>query len=124
MRLGKTPWGRTIRIWIVVVCTSFLFGPTVGWTTPETPQFRQVGVADGLPSSGITGLALDRDGYLWISTRDGLAARDSSALASLPGYATAETGAEFIRRIVDRVASYVQDVMDGRRVMPIPPYHP
>ncbi|MBI1903143.1 MAG: creatininase family protein [Planctomycetia bacterium] len=41
-----------------------------------------------------------------------------------PGYATAETGAEFIRRIVDRVAQYVQDVMDGRRVMPIPPYHP
>ena len=45
----------------------------------ETPQFRQIGVADGLPSSGITGLALDRDGYLWISTRDGLARYDGVA---------------------------------------------
>lgn len=70
------PWGRTIRIWIVVVCASFLFASPSVWAAPETPQFRQVGVADGLPSSGITGLALDRDGYLWISTRDGLARYD------------------------------------------------
>jgi signal transduction histidine kinase/CheY-like chemotaxis protein/streptogramin lyase len=43
---------------------------------PELPMFRQVGVGDGLPSSGLTGLALDRDGYLWIATRDGLARYD------------------------------------------------
>jgi signal transduction histidine kinase/streptogramin lyase/ActR/RegA family two-component response regulator len=43
---------------------------------PETPQFRVVGVADGLPSSEIAALALDRDGYLWIGTRDGLARYD------------------------------------------------
>ncbi len=41
-----------------------------------------------------------------------------------PGLATAETGREFIRRIVDRVSQYVQDVIDGKRVTPIPPFHP
>jgi ligand-binding sensor domain-containing protein len=38
--------------------------------------FRQFGVADGLPSSSLTGLALDREGYVWIATRDGLARFD------------------------------------------------
>ena len=50
--------------------------PAIARTLPETPQFRHIGVADGLPSSSTTALALDRDGYLWIATRDGLARYD------------------------------------------------
>src|SRR5688500_10984261 len=43
---------------------------------PETPRFRLLGVGDGLPSSKVTALARDRDGYLWIATADGLARHD------------------------------------------------
>ena len=65
-----------MRRWLMFVRMFCLFGSIPVFAAPETPQFRQVGVADGLPSSGTTGLALDRDGYLWISTRDGLARYD------------------------------------------------
>jgi creatinine amidohydrolase len=41
-----------------------------------------------------------------------------------PALATAETGQEFIRRIVERVTQHVQEMIDGRRVVPIPPFHP
>lgn len=73
---GTDPWGRTIRSWLLFACALGLLWPPSAWAAPETPQFRQVGVADGLPSSSITGLALDRDGYLWVSSRDGLARYD------------------------------------------------
>ena len=43
---------------------------------PEIPRFRLLGVGDGLPSSKVTALARDRDGYLWIATADGLARHD------------------------------------------------
>ncbi len=62
---------------------------------PEPPPFRQLGVADGLPSSGLTGLALDRDGYLWIATRDGLARFDGvgyTVYRHVPGDAAALPG--------------------------------
>ena len=60
------------------------YGWLLGWLlcqsvwagAPELPRFRQVGVADGLPASGVNGLAVDRAGYLWIATRDGLARYD------------------------------------------------
>jgi signal transduction histidine kinase/CheY-like chemotaxis protein/streptogramin lyase len=60
------------------------FGWLLGWLlcqsawagVPELPRFRQVGVADGLPASGVNALAVDRAGYLWIATRDGLARYD------------------------------------------------
>jgi ligand-binding sensor domain-containing protein/CheY-like chemotaxis protein len=68
------------------------FAPSPASAVPETPQFRQVGVADGLPSSGVTGLALDRDGYLWISTRDGLARYDGVAY-TLYRHAPGDAGA-------------------------------
>ena len=64
-------------------------------TLPETPQFRPVGVADGLPSSSTTALALDHDGYLWISTRDGLARYDGvgyKVYQHIPGDARALPG--------------------------------
>ncbi len=41
-----------------------------------------------------------------------------------PSLATASSGEEFLRRIVDRVAQYVQDMIDGKRVEPTPDYFP
>ena len=43
---------------------------------PETPQPRQLGVADGLPANRINDIAEDANGYLWIATSDGLARYD------------------------------------------------
>lgn len=43
---------------------------------PELPQPRQISVFDGLPSNRVNALAEDRQGYLWIATRDGLARYD------------------------------------------------
>jgi ligand-binding sensor domain-containing protein len=50
--------------------------PMAAPAAPEPPAFQSFGVADGLPSNRLTGLALDREGYLWIGTRDGLARFD------------------------------------------------
>ena len=44
--------------------------------TPQLPFPRQLSVFDGLPSNRINALAEDRQGYLWIATRDGLARYD------------------------------------------------
>ncbi|NII12082.1 hybrid sensor histidine kinase/response regulator [Oleiagrimonas sp. C23AA] len=41
-----------------------------------TPQFRTYGVDDGLPSTETYALAQDRQGYIWVGTRDGLARFD------------------------------------------------
>ena len=41
-----------------------------------------------------------------------------------PGMATAATGQEYITRIVDRLTVYVQEMIDGKRVVEIPPFHP
>ncbi|HWT15753.1 MAG TPA: ATP-binding protein [Patescibacteria group bacterium] len=40
------------------------------------PTFRAYGVGDGLPSMTVMDLAQDRNGYVWIATRDGLARFD------------------------------------------------
>lgn len=45
---------------------------------PETPQFRQIGVDQGLPSSRVNALAQDRQGYLWVATDDGVARYDGT----------------------------------------------
>lgn len=45
-------------------------------TTAGIPQPRQIGVLDGLPSSRVNAIAEDRQGFLWIATRDGLARYD------------------------------------------------
>jgi signal transduction histidine kinase/CheY-like chemotaxis protein/streptogramin lyase len=50
--------------------------PVLALAAAEPPAFQSFGVADGLPSNRLTGLALDRQGYLWIGTRDGLARFD------------------------------------------------
>ncbi len=43
---------------------------------PQTPLFRELRVADGLPSSRVNVIKADRDGYLWFATDDGLARYD------------------------------------------------
>lgn len=53
----------------------------VAAAVPETPQFRALGVADGLPSSGVTAIAQDRAGYVWLATKDGLARYDGIGFA-------------------------------------------
>ncbi|WP_368561751.1 two-component regulator propeller domain-containing protein [Pseudoxanthomonas sp. UTMC 1351] len=45
---------------------------------PETPQLRQLTVADGLPSNIIHKMAQDQNGYLWLATADGLARYDGT----------------------------------------------
>ncbi|HUG67521.1 MAG TPA: hypothetical protein VMM76_07200, partial [Pirellulaceae bacterium] len=41
-----------------------------------------------------------------------------------PALATAEKGTAFIERAVERVSAYVQDMIDGKRIVEIPPFHP
>ncbi|AVP98971.1 hypothetical protein C7S18_18115 [Ahniella affigens] len=40
------------------------------------PRFRRFGIEDGLPAGWVTEMTEDRDGYLWLATRDGLARYD------------------------------------------------
>ncbi|MBC7655970.1 MAG: response regulator [Frankiaceae bacterium] len=85
-------------------------------TLPETPQFRPVGVADGLPSSSTTALALDRDGYLWISTRDGLARYDGvgyKIYQHIPGDAAALPG-NFVQTVFVDAANRVWVSVEGQ----------
>ena len=41
-----------------------------------------------------------------------------------PALATAEQGRAFINRIVSRVAAHLREMIEGKRVVPIPPFHP
>lgn len=41
-----------------------------------------------------------------------------------PGMATAETGQAYLDRILDRLTVFVQEMIDGKRVVEMPPYHP
>lgn len=41
-----------------------------------------------------------------------------------PAMATAAKGDEYIKRIVDRLTTYLQEMIDGKRVIEIPPFHP
>ena len=41
-----------------------------------------------------------------------------------PSLATVEQGEEIIKRIVERVTVYMQEMMDERRVAKVPPYFP
>ncbi|PMQ07159.1 Sensor protein TorS [Dyella sp. AD56] len=43
---------------------------TMPWTEPS---FRNYGIPEGLPSSNIDALAMDHNGYLWVSTESGVA---------------------------------------------------
>lgn len=41
-----------------------------------------------------------------------------------PAMATAEKGQAFIDRTIERVSAHVQDMIDGKNVIEIPPFHP
>lgn len=41
-----------------------------------------------------------------------------------PRHATAELGEEMLKRIVERVASYLSEMIEGKRIQPVPPFHP
>ncbi|MGA8277797.1 MAG: two-component regulator propeller domain-containing protein [Rhodanobacteraceae bacterium] len=43
---------------------------------PSAPQFVNLGVNDGLPSSVVNQVDQDRDGFIWFATHDGLARYD------------------------------------------------
>ncbi|HEY0662526.1 MAG TPA: ATP-binding protein [Lysobacter sp.] len=62
---------------------------------PESPRLRVIGVADGLPSSNVNGMAQDRAGYVWVATADGLARYDGVGMQvwrHVPGDAKALPG--------------------------------
>ncbi len=70
-------------------------------SVPETPRFRLLGIAEGMPSSNVVALARDRAGYLWIGTADGLARYDGVGFQvwrHVPGDATALPG-NFVQAI-------------------------
>jgi creatinine amidohydrolase len=41
-----------------------------------------------------------------------------------PATATLEKGEAFTQRIVDRLVDYLRDMIEGKRVQPVPPFHP
>ncbi|MGY0505921.1 ATP-binding protein [Luteimonas sp. e5] len=45
---------------------------------PEAPQLRVLGPRDGVPSTMLTGIELDRDGFVWLASDDGLARYDGN----------------------------------------------
>jgi signal transduction histidine kinase/CheY-like chemotaxis protein/streptogramin lyase len=49
---------------------------TLAAPPPSEPWFELLRVADGLPSSDVYTLRQDKDGFIWIGTRDGLARHD------------------------------------------------
>jgi ligand-binding sensor domain-containing protein/signal transduction histidine kinase/ActR/RegA family two-component response regulator len=62
-------WVRRWRTWWLAL----LWLPLTGVAgIPEMPRFRQTTISEGLPSTSITALSLDREGYLWLATYDGL----------------------------------------------------
>lgn len=83
---------RPLAGWLIAL---FLCAGAAAEAPPEVPRFRQIGVADGLPSVTVFGIDQDRDGYLWMATGDGLARYDGVAFrvwqhvpgdpAALPG---------------------------------------
>lgn len=98
------------------VCALLLCAAPALQAAPELPKFRSVGVADGLPSSGTTGLALDRDGYLWVSTRDGLARYDGVSYRVFrhePGHAQALPG-NFVQTVFVDAGNRVWASVEGK----------
>jgi len=53
-----------------------LWGGLAFARVPEVPRFRTIGVADGLPATGINAIVRDHAGYIWVATADGLARYD------------------------------------------------
>ncbi|RNF86524.1 hybrid sensor histidine kinase/response regulator [Lysobacter psychrotolerans] len=92
---------------------------------PESPRVRAVGVAEGLPSSTVTGMAFDHSGYLWVATVDGLARYDGISVrvwrhvpgdaASLPGNYVEDVHVDAQDRVWASVEGRGLSVLDPQR---------
>ncbi|MFD0739328.1 ATP-binding protein [Lysobacter koreensis] len=83
--MERMRWWRLAAVVFVVVLGGI---GRVDAAIPESPRLRLIGVEDGLPSSNVNGMALDRAGYLWVATTDGLARYDGVGMRvwrHLPG---------------------------------------
>jgi signal transduction histidine kinase/ligand-binding sensor domain-containing protein/CheY-like chemotaxis protein len=74
-RIVSTP---TFTRCLVVLLALAAAGPTIATGIPPIPAFRVYGVDQGLPNSTVADLAVDRDGFVWAATQDGLARFDGS----------------------------------------------
>lgn len=62
---------------VVAILLALALPAMAGATSPPAvPVFDVLRVADGLPSSVVQAIKQDRDGFIWIGTRDGLARYD------------------------------------------------
>src|SRR5687767_6325525 len=60
-----------------IALAALLCAAVPAWAqVPETPLFRSLGTAEGLPSNNLYQLGQDKAGHLWIATDDGLARFD------------------------------------------------
>lgn len=67
-----------MRVLKWLLCGLWMLAASARGAVPELPKFGLVDGADGLPSTDISGIAQDRDGYLWLATGDGLARYDGT----------------------------------------------
>lgn len=80
--------GRPGAAATIFACFAFLASPTAGQTISsaeiqisterQTPHFRHLTVADGLPENSGFSLLQDRQGFLWIGTNNGLVRYDGT----------------------------------------------
>lgn len=92
---------------------------------PEQARFGIVDGDDGLPSTEISGIAQDREGYLWLATGDGLARYDGADFKvwrydprdphSLPGNAVQALYIDSEDRIWISAEGHGVSVLDGAR---------
>jgi len=127
-------------LWVALAAAPALLAAALGGLpdvpagpVPETPQFRHIGTAEGLPSSRINGLAQDRRGYLWIATDDGLVRHDGAGFRTWraePGLVGGMPGNNVQTLFIDRDDGIWMGFDDGqlaildaerRGVRPLPP---
>lgn len=74
---GHSPSGRfSLGLLIQAIGTLGLLMFAASAFAAAEPRFRRFGIEDGLPAGWVTEMTEDRDGYLWLATRDGLARYD------------------------------------------------
>ncbi|QCW25319.1 hypothetical protein FE772_06235 [Lysobacter enzymogenes] len=110
---------------VVAVAAAALASAWAAAGVPEAPRARIIGVADGLPSSKVNGMAFDHAGYLWLATTDGLARYDGVGMkvwrhvpgdpASLPGNDLALVTVDDRDRIWVAAEGRGLSMMDARR---------
>ncbi|MEM1182019.1 MAG: two-component regulator propeller domain-containing protein, partial [Acidobacteriota bacterium] len=58
----------------------FAAWPHAAWASPPSIRFDQLNVDDGLPDGQVNSIYQDRQGFLWISTRNGLGRYDGHSV--------------------------------------------